>query len=77
MGEARATRISRCRKALAEWLAREYKVKATVVYDRPGAAFTRPSAAEATELWETDREGNQARRHASADRGLSDQLDAG
>lgn len=38
-------------KALAEWLAREYGVKAAVVYDRPGAAFTRPSAADAAELW--------------------------
>jgi beta-1,4-mannosyltransferase len=38
-------------KALAEWLAREYGVKAAVVYDRPGAAFTRPSADEAEELW--------------------------
>jgi beta-1,4-mannosyltransferase len=39
-------------KALAEWLARHYGVKATVVYDRPGEAFTRPSAAQATSLWE-------------------------
>jgi beta-1,4-mannosyltransferase len=39
-------------QALAQWLAREYKVKAAVVYDRPGDAFTRPSAAAATELWE-------------------------
>ena len=31
-------------QALADWLAREYKVKAAVVYDRPGDAFTRPSA---------------------------------
>jgi beta-1,4-mannosyltransferase len=38
-------------KALAEWLAREYKVTATVVYDRPGAAFTHPSADQANELW--------------------------
>jgi beta-1,4-mannosyltransferase len=38
-------------KGLAEWLAREYGVKATVVYDRPGAAFTRPTADEAKELW--------------------------
>lgn len=38
-------------KALADWLAREYRVKATVVYDRPGAAFTRSSIDEAAELW--------------------------
>jgi beta-1,4-mannosyltransferase len=38
-------------KALAEWLAREYGVTAAVVYDRPGAAFTRPSTADAAELW--------------------------
>lgn len=37
---------------LAEWLAREYRVKATVVYDRPGAAFTPTSAGEASELWD-------------------------
>jgi len=39
-------------KALAEWLKREYRINATVVYDRPGAAFTRPSAAEASALWQ-------------------------
>ena len=39
-------------KALAEWLAREYKVKAAVVYDRPGDAFTRTSPDEARALWE-------------------------
>jgi beta-1,4-mannosyltransferase len=39
-------------QALAEWLAREYKVKAAVVYDRPGDAFIRPSAADAKTLWE-------------------------
>jgi beta-1,4-mannosyltransferase len=38
-------------KGLADWLAREYGVKATVVYDRPGAAFTRPSPADEAELW--------------------------
>lgn len=38
-------------KALAGWLAREYRVTASVVYDRPGAAFTRPSADQAAELW--------------------------
>ena len=39
-------------KALAEWLAREYKVKAAVVYDRPGDAFTRTSPDDAHALWE-------------------------
>jgi beta-1,4-mannosyltransferase len=39
-------------KGLAEWLAREYQVTATVVYDRPGAAFTRSSDAAAAELWD-------------------------
>ena len=38
--------------ALAEWLAREYKVKAAVVYDRPGDAFTRSAGAAADALWE-------------------------
>ena len=38
-------------KALAAWLAREYGVTATVVYDRPGEAFTRPLEADAAELW--------------------------
>jgi beta-1,4-mannosyltransferase len=39
-------------KALAEWLAREYKVTAAVVYDRPGEAFTRLASADANTLWE-------------------------
>jgi beta-1,4-mannosyltransferase len=38
-------------KGLAEWLAREYRINPTVVYDRPGAAFTTPSADDAAELW--------------------------
>lgn len=38
-------------KALADWLWREYRVKATVVYDRPAAAFTKPSDAAAADLW--------------------------
>jgi beta-1,4-mannosyltransferase len=38
-------------RALAEWLAREYNVKAVVAYDRPGDAFVRPSPAEASALW--------------------------
>ena len=48
----RATAHLAVSRGLAEWLAREYKVKAAVVYDRPGEAFTRPSAAEAQALWE-------------------------
>jgi beta-1,4-mannosyltransferase len=39
-------------KALAEWLARQYRVKAAVVYDRPGDAFTRTSAEDARVLWD-------------------------
>jgi beta-1,4-mannosyltransferase len=39
-------------KGLADWLAREYKVKAAVVYDRPGDVFTRTSADGARALWE-------------------------
>jgi beta-1,4-mannosyltransferase len=39
-------------KALAGWLSREYRVKAAVVYDRPGAAFARPSPADAAALWD-------------------------
>jgi beta-1,4-mannosyltransferase len=38
--------------ALADWLARHYKVKAAVLYDRPGAAFSRTTADAATALWE-------------------------
>ena len=48
----RATAHLAVSRGLAEWLAREYNVKAAVVYDRPGDAFTRPSAAEAQALWE-------------------------
>jgi beta-1,4-mannosyltransferase len=39
-------------KALAEWLLREYRVRATVVYDRPTVSFVRPSTADAAALWE-------------------------
>ena len=38
--------------ALAAWLKREYGVTATVVYDRPGAAFTRASTGEGGALWQ-------------------------
>ena len=39
-------------KALADWLQRHYKITAAVVYDRPSAAFVRPSTADATTVWE-------------------------
>jgi beta-1,4-mannosyltransferase len=38
--------------ALAEWLARHYRVQAAVVYDRPSAAFAPPSPAAAQALWD-------------------------
>ncbi len=38
--------------ALSDWLSREYKIKAAVLYDRPGAAFSRTAADAATALWE-------------------------
>lgn len=40
-------------KALAEWLQRHYRITAAVVYDRPAAAFARPSDTVATALWHT------------------------
>ena len=39
-------------KALADWLARHYRITATVVYDRPAAVFERPSESESNALWE-------------------------
>ena len=39
-------------KALSEWLFREYKVKAAVLYDRPGPAFSRTAGDAANALWE-------------------------
>lgn len=38
--------------ALAGWLKREYGIDAAVVYDRPAAAFVKPSSADAAALWE-------------------------
>lgn len=38
-------------KTFADWLKREYGIAATVVYDRPGAIFTRPSSPAADALW--------------------------
>ena len=72
----RATAHLAVSQALADWLAREYKVKAAVVYDRPGDTFTRPSAADAEALWERVANGRAARCVAATDRRLSDQLDA-
>ena len=63
-------------QALADWLAREYKVKAAVVYDRPGDAFTRPSAAEAAGVVGAGRTRRAARCVAAADRRVPDQLDS-
>ena len=39
-------------KALAQWLQKKYGVTAAVVYDRPGAAFTRASSSQADQLWQ-------------------------
>lgn len=39
--------------ALAEWLEREYAIKAVVVYDRPAAAFVPPERTRADALWAT------------------------
>lgn len=47
----RATAHITVSQALADWLRREYGVKAAVVYDRPGAAFTPASAADGNALW--------------------------
>ena len=38
-------------QAMAAWLQREYGVRATVVYDRPPQAFSRPSPADQAALW--------------------------
>jgi len=38
-------------QAMAAWLQREYGVRATVVYDRPPQAFSRPSDADGAALW--------------------------
>ncbi len=38
-------------QAMGDWLAREYRVKPVVVYDRPAASFAPPSAAVAATLW--------------------------
>jgi beta-1,4-mannosyltransferase len=37
--------------AMATWLRREWGIKATVVYDRPPAFFSKPDLAAAAELW--------------------------
>jgi beta-1,4-mannosyltransferase len=38
-------------QAMGDWLAREYRVKPVVVYDRPAASFSPPSPAVASALW--------------------------
>lgn len=38
-------------RAMGDWLAREYRVKPVVVYDRPAAPFAPPSPASAAALW--------------------------
>ncbi len=38
--------------ALAEWLNREWRISATVVYDRPPSFFAKPDLAAAAELWQ-------------------------
>ncbi len=38
-------------QAMADWLQREYRVRATVVYDRPPQAFSPPPMADAAALW--------------------------
>jgi beta-1,4-mannosyltransferase len=38
-------------KALAAWLSSHYGVTASVVYDRPSAAFTRTAASASADLW--------------------------
>jgi beta-1,4-mannosyltransferase len=39
-------------QALADWLQREWRVRATVVYDRPSAFFAKPTLEAANELWQ-------------------------
>jgi beta-1,4-mannosyltransferase len=39
-------------QALADWLQREWRIPATVVYDRPSAFFTKPTLEAANELWQ-------------------------
>jgi beta-1,4-mannosyltransferase len=39
-------------QALADWLKREWRLQATVVYDRPTAFFAKPSLDAANELWQ-------------------------
>ena len=47
----RATAHLAVSQALAEWLQRQYRVTAAVVYDRPGAAFAPSSTGEGSALW--------------------------
>jgi beta-1,4-mannosyltransferase len=38
-------------QALADWLHREWRITATVLYDRPSAMFTKPSLDASNDLW--------------------------
>jgi beta-1,4-mannosyltransferase len=49
---ARAAAHLTVSKALADWLTRHYGITATVVYDRPAAAFSRATSAAANDLWQ-------------------------
>ncbi len=39
-------------RALADWLSREYRITAAVMYDRPSDAFASPSSPSANALWQ-------------------------
>lgn len=39
-------------QALADWLQREWRVQATVLYDRPATFFAKPSLEAGSELWQ-------------------------
>jgi beta-1,4-mannosyltransferase len=39
-------------ESLADWLQREWKVRATVLYDRPSPAFAKPALEAASDLWQ-------------------------
>lgn len=48
----RADRHITVSNALADWLQREYRIKATVVYDRPASVFAPTPSAAADALWQ-------------------------
>ena len=39
-------------RSLADWLAREYRINPTVMYDRPSTAFATPPPVDAAALWD-------------------------